>query len=228
MIRAGYVKDNKNAACLQKISEDGQYCCSAMLVGFGTQPMAGAICDDAVQRIVGFVAYYLQKTFELLLSKAMDTEQASGLLLHQLTKFNENISYVSRHIGQGLYVTGCICYVAQEQFICLPFGGAHAYLWDNKEILPLAEMPEENGYILNALGGAALFNTVIAKGNLPVGHQLLCMTQQPPENLLEGIMSELIRTNQVVVPTTVYRGLERKELPLAVINIAQAANLRGG
>lgn len=233
MIRAGFAADKENAVCLYKTSEDGQLCGGIMLAGIGTKPMAGAICDDAVQRVVDFAAYYLQKTIDLLLDKSCaDTEYAANLIFHQLSKLNDNISYITRHIGQGVYLSGVACYVAAERFICLPFGGVHSYLWDNEQILPLMVMPENNNephpYIWGTLGGTVTFNTMIFKGCLLVGHQLLFMTQQPPEHLLNGIMSELIHTNQVVVPVSVYKGLERGQMPLAVLNIAQAANLRKG
>ena len=229
MIRCGFASDKENATCLYKTSIDGDIAAGLMLTGFGTPPVPGAICDNPIQKTVDFAATYFQKVMDTLLEQEYtDLEAVKSILLQKCAKLNDNLAHISRSVGFGVYLTGTICYVANERFICLPFGGAYACVWDRENFTPLTNkaLPEQDPlYIRDALGGAITWPGAFDEGTLAVGSQILCMTQPPPEGLLEPLMSRLIHTNQVVLPASIYKGLERGIMPLAVLNIAQAANL---
>lgn len=228
MIRAGFASDKQHAISLFKTTPCGTCTASLTLAGFGTQPIPDAICDDTIQHTVDFAAYYLQKALALLLdTTCTDMNHAKSIIGKQLSKLNDSVSFISRKTGQGVYLAGTVCYVIQEQYTCVTFGNAYACHWYMQKETPL--VPWEPGqpepyYIEDAIGGKVAWEPKFYDGMLPVGSQLLCMTQPPPEELLSGLMSKLIHTNQVVLPVSIYKGLIRNGIPLAVQSIAQAAD----
>ena len=225
MIRVGFVSDKENAVSLCKAQPDSPYAAGIALAGFGTQPMPGAVCDDAIQQAVNFTAHYIQKALDVLQEKeCSDMIQARQFLARQLEKLNGSIAYFGKSVGQGIYLAGTVCYVAGDQFTCLSFGGGCAYLWDGKAVTPLTTDPNPDPkYIRNAIGGTNTWSGIAAEGTLGGGHQLLCMTQQPPEELLPAIMATLIHTNPGYVVTSVYSGMGATDIPIAVLDIMQAA-----
>lgn len=227
-IRAGAIFDEQVSISLFNIDHDAQYVGGAVLTGFGTKPIPGAICDDPIPRVIGFTAHHLQRVLKGLLErKVTDMAYAKQMLSVQLSKINDSINYINRNIGQGVYITGVVCYVAEEKYICLPFGGSYAYLWTGNELVQQKNQFvqfEDPLYIYDALGGGNSWTAIFEEGQFPVGAQLLCMTKQPPEGLLESTMTALTHTNQEIVATNLHSGLPQGDIPRAVLNIAQAAN----
>ena len=227
-IRAGALADNA-AISMYKIEQNGQFLGGAILSGFGTKPIPGAICDDAIARVVEFTAHHIQRVINGLLERQVaDMHYAQQVLKAQLQKINDSVNYVNRYMGQAVYITGVICYVAHERYLCLPFGGSHAYLWTGTEFTPQKNQNdhyEDPLYIYDAIGGGNAWTAIFQEGEFPVGSQLLCMTQRPPEGLMEKAMGVLTHTNQEIVASTLHEGLPVGNIPRAVLNIAQAAHL---
>lgn len=230
MIRIGTTADKEHACCLYKITNDGTHAIAILLTGFGTTPIPGAVCDDGIQQAMNFAAHYLQKTAEMLLVEPYQPmDYARNLLRKQLVKLNDSTLYISRHLGQGIYLSGAVCYIENDRYISIHFGRTFAFSWDGEQFHDLT--PEEirdDPYIRNALGGTIAWEGVIAEGKLPVRHQLLYASETLNEDILGGMKEELLHANQAVLPRTVYKNLRRGDYPLAVMNLAQTFNARQG
>lgn len=228
MIRLGYASDKDNALALCKQTQDGQFAAGFVLAGFGTLPMPGEICDNAVHRVVQYTACNLQKVLDALLEKnCTQMDVAKDVISRYMKLINKGVRYFNINVGQGVYVAGSICYVAGEQFISLPFGGGSVQLCHGTHIKSFANLAlsdrADPKYIWDAIGGSVEWDAVFDEGILPVGAQLICSTQAPTEELLQTTVNSLIHTNQAAFADIVHNNLERKEMPLAVLVIAQMA-----
>ena len=230
MIKAGSATDKQHAVALWKTAESEACTAGLTLAGFATHPMPGCIHDDAVQEAINFAAYYLQMALIPLLDQdCVDLEVAKKQIGTQLSKLNDSISYLSRKMGQGIYLAGTVCYIAGEQYICQAFGNARIYRWEQGIGTLQSKLPAsvlDGPYITDAIGGKALWTADFCEGTLPANTQLLCVTAPPPEDLLSNVMSKLIHTNQTVLPVSIYKGIEHTGVPIAVLTIAQAVDYR--
>lgn len=229
MVRAGFASDKKAALALYKTTESGQCTAGLILAAYGSQPIPGAVSTDVIQKAMEFGAHYIQKAMSNLLDKDnTDLEYAKKLLENHLSKLNDSMAYITRHTGQAIYLSGAVCYIVENKAICLPFGNTYACVWFDGRARQLRNkaLPEnaDEQYIRDAIGGMKKWVGICDEADLPVGAQLLCMTQKPPDSLLPSLMSELIHTNQVVLPVSIYKGLQRTGIPLAVLDIAQTAD----
>lgn len=226
-LRAGATADQSNAISAYKISDDEKFLGGLALTGFGTKPIPGAICDDAIQRVVSFSAHHIQRILVGLIERQVeDMAYAQEVLSVQLGKANDSINYISQKTGQGLYVGGVICYAVGWQYICLPFGGCRAYLWDGETFqLQKNKTPPyiDDAYIYDALGGGNVWTATFDSGTLAVGSHLLCMTHPPQEGTMEKALATLSATDPQLVADNIYAGITRNTLPTALLAIHQAA-----
>ena len=230
MIRVGATADKEHACCLYKTTADGTHGVAILLTGFGTEAMPGTVCDDAIQKTVNFAAHYLQRTAQMFLAEPQPpTEYIKTLMRKQLVKLNDSVHHISNHLGQGVYLSGVFCYLADKQFVSIHFGRTFAFLWDGENFSDLT--PEEirnDPYIRNALGGTLAWEGVVAEGVFPAKHQLLFTSEAITEQALNGMKEELRHANQVVIPRTGYKNLRRGEYPLAVLNLTQTVDIQSG
>lgn len=234
MIKAGFASDNANAISVYKLADNGTYAAGLVLAGYGTKPIPGAICDDAIQKAVDFTALQLQRSLTHLLDRRCeDFEYAKKLLTGKLDKLHETVLILQRSFGQGIYLAGVVCYIAGEHFICLPFGGAYAFLWDGGNAHSVTnDAVRDNGlpYIYDAIGGGTTFPATFAEGRLQDAMHLLCMTQMPPNDLLSPIVDALQQTDLKIAAYSIHKGLNSEVMPTAVLAFTQAGvpDISGG
>lgn len=230
MIRADNVSDTNNAVSLYKIQNNGQFAAGITLTGFGTHPIPGAVTTNAVEKAVHFAANNIQEIMDLLLSKKCDDmEQAQYLLLQQMRKTSANITKINRSIGQGTYIAGAVCYIAKKRFICLPFGGGYACLYDGDHVIPLHNNALQKnlptGYIWDAIGGAAGWKAAFTEGTMPIGSQMILMTETPPEALLQSAVTTYANADPARVATSIYDGLQGSRTQKAVLTLTRTVDI---
>ena len=229
MIKAGSATDSQHAYALWKTTECG--CAAGITLGvFSTEPIPGAISDDIPQEALNFAVHYLQKILITLLDQeCKDMNQAKALIGKQLKKLNDSISYISRKTGQGIYMSGTVCYIAERKYICQAFGDARIYFWQNGQGTIQSKKTKEaldGPYITDAIGGPAVWAADFCEGPFEEGSQLICTTVPPTEEPLQAVMASLIHTNQTVLPVSIYKILEHAGIPIAVLTIAQTVDYR--
>ena len=222
MIRIGFAADP--GATVQTKAVD-ELAAGFVLAGFGTQPPAAQICEDAIVQVQKYTATQIQKLLDFLLEqKCCDFDFLKNQMLSHIDQINTAILYASRRLGQGIYFAGAICYVANNRFLCLPFGSGGAYLWDNDNLHPLknektAELSPD--YLWDTLGGPVKWDGVFAEGEFPAGSQIVCATQVPPEAAMQTIMGWLTRTDPDTVANFVYESISEKPVPIAILDLIQ-------
>ena len=225
MIQAGFAADSRNAVGLYKTEDRGTYAGGLILAGFGTFPPPGAICDDAIQKVMEFNAVQLQNSLEHMLEqRCEDMEHAKKLLTSKLNRLNESISFLQRSFGQGIYLCGAICYIAGEHYICLPFGGACAYIWEDNSYHALtnaAAPKDQMHYIYDALGGSKEMPVSFAEGYLREAMHMVLVTQPAPEDLINSMMKALSVADAKLTSYEFHRGLDSRIMPTAVLTISQ-------
>lgn len=228
MIRFGFASDEENAISLCKTHN--QFSAGFVLAGYGTKPLPGAVCDDAIHRCVTFTALYIQKAIDVLLKhECADLNHAKEAIRLQIERISSRISFFSTRIGQGIYLGGSVFYAVGEQFICLPFGGGCAYHWDESRFLQLrntALTEADPKYIPDAIGGMTPWTAAFDEGTLTDGTQLLLTTQMPLQGLLSSVMAALAHHDPEYVAGVIYNSLEKTEMPHAVLSIIQTAEPR--
>lgn len=235
-IRLGYSADKNNTFVLHK--NQGKFSAGILLTGFATKPIPGAICDNALLRAINFTGAHLQKVLEALMGKKVeDMNYAKEVLTRQLHKLNDSVNYIGRNVGQGIYLSGVIVYIVHEDFLCLPFGGSHAYLWNGTQIAPLKNQMLQNPdliYIYDALGGTNCLPIAFQQGTLPVGYHIVCCSHEPTPGMMEPILKMVAATNAQFVAEALYSDMEKlnafsSELttPLALLTFMQAPHFTG-
>lgn len=228
MFRIGSASDKENAYCLYR--QEGRYTLSLLLSGFGTKPMPGQICDNAIQKVVDFAGHYIQNTLSLLLEKeCTDMELAKKALTEQMKKVSKGIAFANRNIGQGCYVVGCVAYIVDDRYICLPFGSAYACRWDNGNLTKLrntAICDASDYYIWDALGTNTNWQGVFEEGILHIGNHLILASQAPDVDLMDSIMANLSATDPNIVANSIYTGLDADDMPRAAMDMIRYPNLQ--
>lgn len=227
MIRAASTTDGKYTASLHKTEDKGSYAATAILAGFGTPPTPGVICDEPIKMVVSFVAEQIRKSLEhLLVHRCEDMEHAKKLLMSKLSRINDTLFTLQRSFGQGIYLTGVISYFVGEDFICLPFGGACAYLWENNTctVLTNPSDPKISGmpYITDALGGPVTFTASFNDGKLKEGMHLVCVTQAAEQDMLLPIVYAIPKTDIKLATYGVHKHMDSSIMPTAVQIITQS------
>lgn len=227
MIRIGY-HANPNTIALCKSTENGSHTAGFILSGFGTCPAPGEICDNGIERALQFAAHYLQKAIDALFSAKASVEQAQSYLLHQLERINANISYFNRNIGQGIYLAGVLCYFDGDRYICVPFGGGRAYLWENGAISTIGNHKPDDPYIRDALGGMMTHQNMffIAVGTLPIGAHIICATVDIPHDQIAPVMANLSAVEPQFVVSELSGNSTDYDIPLALIDFAMHPDQR--
>ena len=211
------------AACKTDIT--GHLAGAVLLAGFGTKPIPGAVCDDGIQKSVAFATHSLQAVLNELLNTGCDDLEAVQVALNnQMNWVNKNIAWFGSHIGQGIYLAGTVCYIADDRYICLPFGGATVRHWSESALTALTNKATENAdisYIYDALGCIRRANGIFCSGTLAEGEQIICMSQSPELNLIPAIMQDAAHASPEFVTTSVYAGLHTGTVPRAALVIAR-------
>lgn len=223
MTRIGYTADKQNAVSICKTVNQ----CTAgfILSGFGTCPAPGAICDNAIERVLNFASHYLQKAFDVLFSVQAKTDKASTYLLHHMERINANIGSINLNIGQGVYLAGVVCYFNDSDYICLPFGGCSTYIWNQGQLSLMDGQVPNDRYIRDALGGGPKWSAPLLKGTLPDGAQLLCSTDPLCQALIAPAMESLASVEPQFVVDSVFQYLTSGELPITLMSFAQFPDL---
>lgn len=192
--------------------------------------MPGQICDNFTQKIVSFAGHHLQNALSVLCEKkCRDFEQAKIALTEQLKKVNSGIAYANRNIGQGCYVGGCIAYIVDDRYICLPFGGVCAYQWNGssfKQLRNTAVTNDASNYIWDTLGTPSDWLCKFEEGTLLIGNRLLFVSQKPDSELMDAVMASLTATDPNIVVNSIYDGLVPDDMPRAVMDIIRSPDLR--
>lgn len=225
-IHLGCMADNKTTYSFCKTQ--GQFAAGAVLSGFGTNPLPGAVCDDAIQKAVVYAAQWLQKVFDAMLEHQVeDLAYAQEVLTIQLGKLNNGITYLSRNFGQGIYLSGSISYVAGETFICLPFGGGSAYLLNGGMTVEMKNKAQPNPdplYIFDAIGGANTLAVAFDKASLSVGNYLILSSRPLQDELLRASFFDLAAlTDPQYAAESIYKAAFTQDMPLAIATIAPSA-----
>ena len=224
MIRIG-TKTEDGTIALYNIQNEEQTAAGFILSAYSTEPPAGCACDDIARRALSYTAGALQRAIDYLLTrKEADMDAIKTLLLAELQKLNEEICTMGRSFGLGVYIGGVISYVHADHFICLPFGGAFAYLWDEtlKDFTNLQNKTPPAYYadaIINALGGMKDWTASFSEGNLVPGNQILGMTSEPLPFLMDKTMEKIIRSDHSLISEAIFNDIPRDGIPVAVMDI---------
>lgn len=228
MIRFGFTSDSENAVSLCKSVK--QFSAGFVLAGYGTKPIPGTVCDDAIHKAVKFTALYIQKAIDVLIKReCTDLNHAKEVLRLQIERISSRISLFGTKIGQGIYLGGAVFYAVGEKFICLPFGGGYACHWDENRCLQLrntALTETDPRYIQDAIGGVATWTASFDEGTLMAGTQLLLTTQEPLQGVLSSVMAASAHHDPEYVSGAIYNSLEKNEMPHAVLSIVQTEEAR--
>lgn len=226
-LRVGTASDDRHAISMA-ISKD-TVAAGFALAGFGTVPHPGCVSDDPITYAIQYTAHHIQRVLSVLVNREMNDAEGAGEALHrQMHKINDSINYINQHLGHSSYLAGCVCYVVGEQYQCLPFGGAAAYLCSQNQITPIKNQMHPNSvYVYDAIGGNNLLPIAFEIGTLPVGSQIICTTQPVQEGLLEEMLQTLTATNPQYAAEYIHATIQEQNLPIAVLDILQAAHFTG-
>ena len=225
MIRPGYKSESTHA--ISSYKQIGKVTAGFALAGFGTEPTYGEISDDSMKMTVDYAAHHIQVILGELVEKEFeDLKFAGDMISRKMKKLNDSLCYINRRIGRGNYLAGTICYIAGENFICLPFGGGYACLWDMEKVTPLTNKAVPGGdtrYIWDALGGCLDWKVDFDTGTIPVGTQLICATSAPPAQVLEKELGYLTHIDPTIVSGKIHDVLAvESDIPAAVLSLNQA------
>lgn len=228
-LRIGFASDDRHAISMA-ITKDS-VAAGFVLAGFGTVPRPGCVSDDPITYAIQYTAHHIQRLLSVLVNREMTDDEGAGEALHrQMHKINDSINYINQHLGHSSYIAGCVCYVVGEQYLCLPFGGAAAYLCYSGQITPVKNQMRPNpdpAYIYDAIGGSNVLPIAFEIGTLPVGGQIICTTQPTQEGLLEDMLQTLTAINPQYAAEYIHTTIQEQNLPIAVLDILQAAHFTG-
>lgn len=137
--------------------------CGIMAFGFTTIPESESPNYHAGETAAKTTVEEIQRTVEDLLSNEAvpSALEAYPALLDSLSRVDQKLISFGNVIAQGVYAGGCIFYMVDITFVCIPFGGSHVYCWGADPAVPQAEANRlrligggigKDGLIRDALG----------------------------------------------------------------------------
>lgn len=184
---------SSNTACLAKEVKDRGLGCAILLYACGSVMAADAVMDAVPFTLSKAEATLRQSMDEILHSGGADDLLYAVTSLTTVCKdLNREIIDISDYLGQGIYLGGVIMYHTYRNYALLPFGGGHAYRYEN-ETLSVLGVQYEDPFARNALGASRSWDCEFIQGDYQEGLHFLFTSKKIPDiEAAAGILTEHI------------------------------------
>ena len=142
-----------NECVAVRTAQDPDALCGILTFGYTTIAEAEAPDYHAAETAARTAMEELQQAAEVLFAQVPVMPPLDAVTAY-LERIDQKLIVFGQVIAQGVYAGGAFFYQAADAFLCIPFGGAYVYIWDEKTetLRHAAGGPGEHRLIRDALG----------------------------------------------------------------------------